>query len=121
MIAVDSTAGVVAFTDPDLNDRPTATINTAGETVSWQDATHNFTSELTPAQIALLEASVSISAEGGNTNTGTITGFGGRLFVDGVANLTNVTLQGNSAAGGAPATRNSSASSPGTGATRMMA
>jgi VCBS repeat-containing protein len=70
--AVDSTSGVVAFSDPDLNDRPTAAINTAGETVTWQDATHNYTSELTPAQIALLEASVSISAEAGNTNTGNI-------------------------------------------------
>src|SRR5882724_1983501 len=71
-LAVDSTAGVVAFTDPDLNDRPTATINTAGETVTWQDATHDFTAELTPAQIAALEAAVSISAEAGNTNTGNI-------------------------------------------------
>jgi VCBS repeat-containing protein len=70
--AVDSTAGVVAFVDPDLNDRPTATINTAGETVTWQDATHDFTSELTPAQIAALEAAVSISAEAGNTNAGKI-------------------------------------------------
>ena len=33
--------GIVAFTDPDLNDRPTATLNTAGETVTWQDATHD--------------------------------------------------------------------------------
>jgi VCBS repeat-containing protein len=69
---VESTSGVVAFTDPDLNDRPTATINSAGETVTWQDATHNYTSELTPAQIALFEASVSISGETGNTNTGNI-------------------------------------------------
>ncbi len=70
--AVDSTAGVVAFIDPDFNDRPTATINTAGETVTWQDATHDFTAELTPAQIAALESAVSISAEAGNTNTGNI-------------------------------------------------
>jgi VCBS repeat-containing protein len=70
---IDSTPlGIVAFTDPDLNDRPTATLNTAGETVTWQDATHDFTSELTPAQIAILEAGVSISAEAGNTNTGKI-------------------------------------------------
>jgi VCBS repeat-containing protein len=71
-LTVDSTAGVVAFIDPDLNDLPTATINTAGETVTWQDATHDFTSELSPAQIAALEAAVSISAEAGNTNTGKI-------------------------------------------------
>ena len=71
--AIDSTPlGIVAFTDPDLNDRPTATLNTAGETVTWQDATHDFTSELTPAQIAILEAAVSISPEAGNTNTGKI-------------------------------------------------
>ena len=71
--AIDSTPlGIVAFTDPDLNDRPTATLNTAGETVTWQDATHDYTPELTPAQIATLEAAVSISAEAGNTNTGNI-------------------------------------------------
>src|SRR5579859_641787 len=34
------------------------------------------------------------------SNTGTITGFGGGLYVDGVMTLTNVALQGNSAAGG---------------------
>jgi VCBS repeat-containing protein len=70
--AVDSTSGAVAFSDPDLTDRPTATINAAGETVIWQDSTHDFTSELTPAQISLFEAAVSISAEAGNTNTGKI-------------------------------------------------
>jgi VCBS repeat-containing protein len=70
--AIDSTSGVVAFSDPDLNDRPTATINAAGQTVTWQDATHNYTSELTPAQISMFEAAVSISAEAGNTNTGKI-------------------------------------------------
>jgi VCBS repeat-containing protein len=71
--AIDSTPlGVVAFTDPDLTDRPTPTLNTAGETVTWQDATHNYTSELTPAQIATLESAVSIGAEAGNTNTGKI-------------------------------------------------
>lgn len=70
---IDSTPlGVVAFSDPDLNDRPTATLNTLGETVTWRDATHDFTSQLTPAQIATLEAAVSISAEAGNTNTGNI-------------------------------------------------
>jgi VCBS repeat-containing protein len=69
---IDSTSGVVAFSDPDLTDRPTATINTAGETVTWQDATHNYTSELTSTQISLFEAAVSIGAEAGNTNTGKI-------------------------------------------------
>src|SRR5262249_4657260 len=33
---IDSTPlGIVAFPDPDLNDKPTATLNTAGETVTW--------------------------------------------------------------------------------------
>jgi VCBS repeat-containing protein len=70
--AVDSTAGAVAFSDPDLTDRPTATVNAAGETVTWQDATHDFTSELTSAQISTFEAALSISAEAGNTNAGKI-------------------------------------------------
>ncbi len=70
--AIDSTSGVVAFTDPDLTDRPAAAINAAGETVTWQDATHDYTSELTPAQIASFEAGISISAEAGNTNAGVI-------------------------------------------------
>lgn len=69
---IDSTSGIVAFVDPDLNDRPTATINAAGETVTWQDATHDYTAQLTSGQIATLEAAVSISAEAGNTNTGKI-------------------------------------------------
>lgn len=66
---IDSTSGIVAFVDPDLNDRPAATINAAGETVTWQDATHDYTAQLTSGQIATLEAAVSISAEAGNTNT----------------------------------------------------
>jgi VCBS repeat-containing protein len=71
-LASDATAGVIAFFDPDLSDRPTATINAAGQTISWQDATHNYTSELTPAQIALFEGAFTISAEAGNTNAGNI-------------------------------------------------
>jgi VCBS repeat-containing protein len=70
--ATDSTSGVIAFSDPDLNDRPTATINSAGETVTWQDSTQDFTAQLTPAQISLFEAAIQISAEAGNTNTGNI-------------------------------------------------
>ena len=68
----DTTSGVIAFSDPDLNDRPTATINSAGVTETWQDATHDFTSELTPAQIASLETAFTIGAEAGNTNVGKI-------------------------------------------------
>lgn len=70
---IDSTPlGFVAFSDPDLSDRPTATLNTLGETVTWQDATHDYTSELTPAQIAILKAALTIGAEAGNTNVGKI-------------------------------------------------
>lgn len=68
----DTASGVIAFSDPDLSDRPTATINSAGAAVTWQDATHNFTSELTSAQIASLETAFAINAETGNTNTGKI-------------------------------------------------
>ena len=71
--ALDKTSGVVAFSDPDLNDRPTAdAINPADQTVTWQDATHNYTSELTPTEIASLKAAFTISDEAGNTNTGNI-------------------------------------------------
>uniref|UniRef100_A0A973WJL6 M10 family metallopeptidase C-terminal domain-containing protein n=1 Tax=Bradyrhizobium quebecense TaxID=2748629 RepID=A0A973WJL6_9BRAD len=68
----DATSGTIAFTDPDLNDRPTATIDAAGETVTWQDSTHDYTSELTPTQIASLEAAFTIVPEAGNTNAGKI-------------------------------------------------
>jgi VCBS repeat-containing protein len=68
--AIDSTTGVVAFADPDLNDRPTATINAAGQTATWQDVSHTYA--LSSAQIATFEAAFSISAEAGNTNTGGI-------------------------------------------------
>jgi VCBS repeat-containing protein len=70
--AVDSTSGAIAFDDPDLNDRPTAAINAAGETLTWQDSTHDYTSQLTAAQISLFESAFTISAEAGNTNTGNI-------------------------------------------------
>jgi VCBS repeat-containing protein len=63
----------IAFSDPDLNDRPTADpINPADQTLTWQDATHDYTSELTAAQIAAFKAAFTISAEAGNTNTGKI-------------------------------------------------
>jgi VCBS repeat-containing protein len=69
--AVDSTAGVVAFSDPDLNDRPTPNaIDATAQTVTWTDATHDYTSELTAAQIALFKADFAIAAAAGNTNTG---------------------------------------------------
>jgi VCBS repeat-containing protein len=71
--ATDSTSGVIAFSDPDLNDRPTpAAIDSLLQTVTWQDATHNYTSELSSAQIALFKAAFAIAAEAGNTNTGNV-------------------------------------------------
>jgi VCBS repeat-containing protein len=70
--ATDSTSGTVAFIDPDLNDRPTASIDAAGQTVTWQDATQDFTSELTGAQIGDLVGAFSIVAAIGNTNSGHI-------------------------------------------------
>jgi VCBS repeat-containing protein len=68
--AIDSTAGVVAFADPDLSDRPTATIDTVDQTAVWQDSSHTYT--LSPAQISAFEGAFQISPEGGNTNTGKI-------------------------------------------------
>jgi len=68
--AIDSTTGAVAFSDPDLNDLPTATIDTAAQTATWQDASHTYT--LSPAQISLFDGAFGISAEAGNTNTGKI-------------------------------------------------
>ena len=71
--ATDSTSGVVAFSDPDLNDRPTpAAIDSSLQTVTWTDATHDYSSELTAAQIALFKAAFAIAAEAGNSNTGNV-------------------------------------------------
>jgi VCBS repeat-containing protein len=69
-LATDSTSGVVAFADVDLNDRPTATIGT--QTVTWQDATHDYTTELSASQIADFKAALQIAAQAGNTNNGSI-------------------------------------------------
>lgn len=69
--AIDKTAGAISFVDSDLNDRPTAAIDTAHETVSWQDTSGHVFS-LTSAQIAALEAAFQIATEAGNTNAGGI-------------------------------------------------
>jgi len=69
-LATDSASGVVAFADVDLNDRPTASIGT--QSVTWQDATHDYTAELSAAQIADFEAALQIAAQAGNTNDGSI-------------------------------------------------
>jgi VCBS repeat-containing protein len=71
-LAIDSTSGAIAFSDLDLNDRPTATIDTANQTVTWQDATNDYTAELTAAQISAITAAFTIAAAAGNTNNGTI-------------------------------------------------
>jgi VCBS repeat-containing protein len=73
--AIDSTSGLIAFSDPDLSDRPTATIDTAHQTVTWQNASQDFTPQLSAAQIAGFEAAFQISPEAGNTNTGKIDWF----------------------------------------------
>jgi VCBS repeat-containing protein len=71
--AIDTTSGVIAFSDPDLNDRPSpAPVNSSLQTVTWTDATHNYTAELTPAQIAMFKADLTIAEEAGNTNTGNV-------------------------------------------------
>jgi len=71
--ATDSVAGVVAFSDPDLNDRPTPNaIDASAQTVTWTDATHDYSSELTAAQIAAFKADFAIAAEAANTNIGGI-------------------------------------------------
>jgi VCBS repeat-containing protein len=69
--AIDSKAGVVAFADPDLTDRPTATIDTKDETVTYQDASGH-TYSLTPAQILAFEKAIQITPETDNTNAGEI-------------------------------------------------
>jgi probable HAF family extracellular repeat protein/VCBS repeat-containing protein len=64
-------SGVIAFTDPDTADRPTASIDTADQTITYKGAGGQPYS-LTSAQIAAFEAAFSIAPEAGNTNTGKI-------------------------------------------------
>jgi VCBS repeat-containing protein len=71
-LSLDSTSGLIEFFDLDLNDRPTASIDSANQTVTWQDATHNYTTELTLAQIAAIKAAFTISAVAANVNDGDI-------------------------------------------------
>jgi len=40
--------------------------------VTWHDASHDFTAELTSAQTAQLKAAFSIATTAGNTNTGSV-------------------------------------------------
>jgi ELWxxDGT repeat protein/VCBS repeat-containing protein len=66
---LDHSAGVVAFTDKNLLDRPTATVT--GQTLVYHDAFGNV-DPLTAAQISALEGAFSIAAEVGNTNNGKV-------------------------------------------------
>jgi VCBS repeat-containing protein len=68
---IDSVHGVIAFSDPDLTDQPTATIDSKDETIAYQDASGH-TYALTPAQITAFENALQITPEAGNTNTGKI-------------------------------------------------
>ena len=71
-LANDSSSGAIAFTDPDLDDLPTGSINAAAQTITWQDAGHDYTAELSPAQLALFQGAFTISAPLTNTNIGVI-------------------------------------------------
>jgi Bacterial cadherin-like domain/The GLUG motif len=64
-------SGVVAFTDLDTTDRPTASIDTAHQTVTYQSSDGSILS-LTPTQIAAFKSAFSIAPETGNTNTGKV-------------------------------------------------
>lgn len=68
-LALDIATGAIAFTDADLNDRPTASVT--HQTVTWQDAQgHVF--QLTDAHVFAFENAFSIVPEAGNTNSGKI-------------------------------------------------
>jgi Lipase (class 3) len=69
--AVHNLSGIISFSDPDLNDRPTATIDPVNQLVIGQDAFGTALS-LSAAQIATFEKAFQISPEPGNTNTGKI-------------------------------------------------
>jgi VCBS repeat-containing protein len=66
----DTTSGQIAFNDPDLNDRPTASIDTADQTATWQDASNTFA--LSAGQIAMFTSAINITPAAGNANDGTI-------------------------------------------------
>lgn len=68
-LALDIANGAIAFTDADLNDRPTASVT--HQTVSWQDA-QGHVSQLTDAQVFAFENAFSIVPEVGNTDSGKI-------------------------------------------------
>src|SRR5262249_10954783 len=69
---IDSTSGYIAFTDPDLGDRPTAIVTK--QTVTYRDAHGNdITAQLSTAQIATFESAfLPPVPESGNTNNGKV-------------------------------------------------
>jgi len=76
--AVDSITGTVTFTDADLTDRPVVSAAlSATEPFRYLDAEgHNVTAELTPAQLAAIEAvkiPLSVVQNAGNTHNGSAT------------------------------------------------
>lgn len=68
-LALDIANGAIAFTDADLNDRPTASVT--HQTVTWQDSQgHAF--QLTDDQVFKFENALLFVPEAGNTNNGKI-------------------------------------------------
>jgi VCBS repeat-containing protein len=65
--ALDHTSGVIAFSDPNSADRPTASI--AAQSVLYEDAQGD-TLDLSAAQIAAIKNAFSLTPEAGNTNAG---------------------------------------------------
>lgn len=70
--SIDTTSGTIAFSDPDLSDRPTGSIDAPQQAVIWHDATHDYTSQLSASQIAGFESALQIGTPSGNTNIGII-------------------------------------------------
>jgi probable HAF family extracellular repeat protein/VCBS repeat-containing protein len=72
--AVNSTGmpgGFIAFSDPDMGDRPAASIDTTHESLVYHGS-NGQTYSLTPSQIAVIESGLSITPAASNTNSGYI-------------------------------------------------
>ena len=65
--------GTLAFTDSDVSDTPTASIDTAHQTVVFTDANGtDLTSTLTTPEITAFESAFTLPAVSGNTNNGSL-------------------------------------------------
>lgn len=62
---------VIAYNVPDPNNRPTASLDLTHQTITWQDSTHDYTSELSLLQKEALKAAFSI-AQTDNASTGKV-------------------------------------------------